>query len=524
MLVEALELLVGGRADADHRAAGRRARRGSRAASWSATTRSCCRAWCRPTAGRAPTSTAGPSTVGALADAAAGLVDLHGQHAHQSLLAGRHASAPRSTASARRPRRRCGRARARLTEIDAELAALGGDERERAREIDLLRFQVAELDAAGARRPGRGRRAWRRARTCSPTPSATARPAPPRTTRSPTTAARATPSPRRSSRSPAGRRSAPLADRLAAAAGRARRRRRRAPRHRRGHRRGPRAARGGPRSGASCCATCAASTATTSPRCIAYQRRGARRGSPSSRATTARAAVLDAERGGGGRRPSRRPPRPSARPAAGRAADLAAAVTARLRELAMPHADVGVDVDDGDPPATTSSSCSRPTRARRRSRSTKVASGGELARTMLALRLVLTAARRRAAHAGVRRGRRRHRRHRGDRGRPRARRGRPPPPGARRHPPRPGRGRWPRRRSPSSSRVARRGDDGARRRSSTATSGSPSWPACCRATTAATPPGATPSSCWRAGAGGDHRAPAPSEDVEPGQDEAPPGR
>ena len=34
-------------------------------------------------------------------------------------------------------------------EIDAELATLGGDERVRAREIDLLRFQVAELDAAG---------------------------------------------------------------------------------------------------------------------------------------------------------------------------------------------------------------------------------------------------------------------------------------------------------------------------------------------------------------------------------------
>ena len=36
-----------------------------------------------------------------------------------------------------------------LTEIDASLAALGGDERLRAREIDLLRFQVGELDAAG---------------------------------------------------------------------------------------------------------------------------------------------------------------------------------------------------------------------------------------------------------------------------------------------------------------------------------------------------------------------------------------
>ena len=43
---------------------------------------------------------------------------------------------------------RCAAARARLTEIDAELAALGGDERVRAREIDLLRYQLDELDRA----------------------------------------------------------------------------------------------------------------------------------------------------------------------------------------------------------------------------------------------------------------------------------------------------------------------------------------------------------------------------------------
>ena len=43
---------------------------------------------------------------------------------------------------------RCVRRGARLTEIDAELAALGGDERVRAREIDLLRYQLDELDRA----------------------------------------------------------------------------------------------------------------------------------------------------------------------------------------------------------------------------------------------------------------------------------------------------------------------------------------------------------------------------------------
>ncbi len=36
----------------------------------------------------------------------------------------------------------------RLTEIDASLAALGGDQRSRAREVDLLRFQVGELAGA----------------------------------------------------------------------------------------------------------------------------------------------------------------------------------------------------------------------------------------------------------------------------------------------------------------------------------------------------------------------------------------
>jgi DNA repair protein RecN (Recombination protein N) len=90
--------------------------------------------------------------VAALAELGAALVDLHGQHAHQSLLA---------TATQRAALDGYGGvdlgplrdARARLTEIDAALAALGGDERARAREIDLLRFQVGELDAAGCTAP-----------------------------------------------------------------------------------------------------------------------------------------------------------------------------------------------------------------------------------------------------------------------------------------------------------------------------------------------------------------------------------
>jgi DNA repair protein RecN (Recombination protein N) len=83
----------------------------------------------------------GLATAASLAEAGVRFVDLHGQHDHQSLLA---------TAVQRRALDRFGgvdleplrAARKELAAIDERLAALGGDERERAREIDLLRFQV----------------------------------------------------------------------------------------------------------------------------------------------------------------------------------------------------------------------------------------------------------------------------------------------------------------------------------------------------------------------------------------------
>ncbi len=87
------------------------------------------------------------ATVAALEALGSGLVDLHGQHAHQSLL---HAPAQRdaldhfgglSTAEA-------DTARAAVAELDRRLAELGGDARELARETDLLRFQIAEIEAA----------------------------------------------------------------------------------------------------------------------------------------------------------------------------------------------------------------------------------------------------------------------------------------------------------------------------------------------------------------------------------------
>jgi DNA repair protein RecN (Recombination protein N) len=75
------------------------------------------------------------------------LVDLHGQHAHQSLLAPavQRDALDRFGEVDLEPLRA---ARARVRAVEADRAALGGDPRERARELDLLRFQVDELSAA----------------------------------------------------------------------------------------------------------------------------------------------------------------------------------------------------------------------------------------------------------------------------------------------------------------------------------------------------------------------------------------
>lgn len=88
------------------------------------------------------------ATASTLSELGASLLELHGQHAHQSLL---------TTAAQRGAVDRFGKvdlsplreARGKLTEIEAALATLGGDERTRAREIDLLRFQLEELERAG---------------------------------------------------------------------------------------------------------------------------------------------------------------------------------------------------------------------------------------------------------------------------------------------------------------------------------------------------------------------------------------
>src|SRR5204863_337389 len=85
--------------------------------------------------------------VAALAEAGAALVDLHGQHAHQSLL-GTAVQRAALDAFGAIDLGALAAARQQVRDIDQQLAALGGDARARAREIDLLRFQVDELDAA----------------------------------------------------------------------------------------------------------------------------------------------------------------------------------------------------------------------------------------------------------------------------------------------------------------------------------------------------------------------------------------
>lgn len=151
MLVEAINLLVGGRADATViRPGASEARIEGRFVDGDSEV-----VLCRviPTDGRSRAYVNGRlATVANLAEYGTGLVDLHGQHAHQSLLG---ASAQRQALDHYSgvdltPLRE---ARARLTEIHANLAAIGGDERARAREVDLLKFQVREISEAALDQP-----------------------------------------------------------------------------------------------------------------------------------------------------------------------------------------------------------------------------------------------------------------------------------------------------------------------------------------------------------------------------------
>jgi DNA repair protein RecN (Recombination protein N) len=146
MLVEAINLLVGGRADPSVvRTGASEARVEGR---FVVGDDEYIVSRVVPTDGRSRAYVNGRlATAATLAELGARTVDLHGQHAHQSLLstAAQREALDRFCSTDLEPLRA---ARARLTEIDAALAALGGDQRSRAREVDLLRFQVGELAAA----------------------------------------------------------------------------------------------------------------------------------------------------------------------------------------------------------------------------------------------------------------------------------------------------------------------------------------------------------------------------------------
>lgn len=151
LVVEALDLLLGGRADgtlvrggaAEARVEGRFEIDGQELVL----------ARVVPAQGRSRAYLNGRmATAGELAEAGRNLVDLHGQHAHQSLLApavqrdalDRFAGIDRQPLTA---------ARERLSEVDRQLAGLGGDSGARAREVDLLRFQLDELEMARLEEP-----------------------------------------------------------------------------------------------------------------------------------------------------------------------------------------------------------------------------------------------------------------------------------------------------------------------------------------------------------------------------------
>jgi DNA repair protein RecN (Recombination protein N) len=92
------------------------------------------------------------ATASALGERAGELIDLHGQHDHQSLLSAsvQRAALDRFGGIDLGP---LAATRARRRELAAALDELGGDGGARAREADLLRFQVEEIDAAALAGP-----------------------------------------------------------------------------------------------------------------------------------------------------------------------------------------------------------------------------------------------------------------------------------------------------------------------------------------------------------------------------------
>ena len=151
MLVEAINLIIGGRADATVVRHGTQEARVEGRFVVGDNETILCRVI--PLDGRSRAYVNGRlATVAQLSELGQELLDMHGQHAHQSLLG---AAAQREALDhfAQIDLSPLRSARARVTEVEASLALLGGDERARAREIDLLRFQVDEINAAAIADP-----------------------------------------------------------------------------------------------------------------------------------------------------------------------------------------------------------------------------------------------------------------------------------------------------------------------------------------------------------------------------------
>jgi DNA repair protein RecN (Recombination protein N) len=90
------------------------------------------------------------TTLARLAELGALLIDLSGQHQHQGLVdPGRHLEILDAFAGEPALGAAMAAAWAELRRCDEELAALGGDERAREARLDYLRYQLEELDGAG---------------------------------------------------------------------------------------------------------------------------------------------------------------------------------------------------------------------------------------------------------------------------------------------------------------------------------------------------------------------------------------
>jgi DNA repair protein RecN (Recombination protein N) len=152
LLVEALELLVGGRADPSLVRPG--ATEALVEGRFAVDDDEVILARAVPAQGRSRAWIDGRmAPVSALAEAGTRLLELHGQHSQQSLL---------DVSAQRRALDAFGsidlgpltEARTRRRTLHTELEALGGDDRARARQADLLRYQLAEIDAAALSDPG----------------------------------------------------------------------------------------------------------------------------------------------------------------------------------------------------------------------------------------------------------------------------------------------------------------------------------------------------------------------------------